>query len=302
MINRAELLEAALDSRPDGIALLGIDGKVVFWNRAAEAVTGYAAIEIMERPIPELLESLLFDSELLGDLPLGTPLPVNRGALVHVRHKLGDILQVIARRAVLRDVLGDRIGTAVVFHPAASLDALPHGEFEQHGASEESRAVFDERLQAEFEDFGRGGPPFGVLWIGVDQGAELRKSHGVAACQAMFDKVRRALAQGLRPTDEMARWGDNEFLVVTHERSAEMLVAHAQMLVGMTRTADFRWWGDRISLSVSIGVAQAERGSGETLPELLERARQAMETSSSTGGNRTAVALHLEHAMNVGEN
>ena len=37
MIDRAELLEAALDSRPDGIVLLGVDSEVVFWNRAAEA-------------------------------------------------------------------------------------------------------------------------------------------------------------------------------------------------------------------------------------------------------------------------
>ena len=28
----------------------------------------------------------------------------------------------------------------------------------------------------------------------------------------------------------------------------EMLAAHAQMLAGLARTADFRWWGDRLSL------------------------------------------------------
>jgi chemotaxis protein MotA len=30
------------------------------------------------------------------------------------------------------------------------------------------------------------------------------------------------------------------------------------VLAGLARTADFRWWGDRVSLTVSIGAAQAD--------------------------------------------
>ena len=56
MIDRAELLEAALDSRPDGIALLGIEGEVMFWNRAAEAITGYSSLDLLSRPVPSFLE------------------------------------------------------------------------------------------------------------------------------------------------------------------------------------------------------------------------------------------------------
>jgi GGDEF domain-containing protein len=62
-----------------------------------------------------------------------------------------------------------------------------------------------------------------------------------------------------------------------------MLAAHAQTLAGLARTADFRWWGDRISLTVSIGAAQAE--PSETLPQLLERAQIAMFKSVHAGGN-----------------
>src|SRR5208337_3185100 len=131
----------------------------------------------------------------------------------------------------------------------------------------------------EFDDFERGGCPLGVLWIGVDQAEELRKTHGAAACNAMLEKVGHAMVQGLRPAEEIGRWGDDEFLIVAHERSADMLAAHAQMLDGLARTANFRWWGDRISITVSIGVAHWRCGSNETLAQLLDRARKAMETS-----------------------
>ncbi len=71
MADRVELLEAALDSRPDGIALLDEDGAVVFWNRAAEAITGYAGVEVLGGAIPDPLEPLLEDAAQQEDLPPG---------------------------------------------------------------------------------------------------------------------------------------------------------------------------------------------------------------------------------------
>jgi GGDEF domain-containing protein len=67
-----------------------------------------------------------------------------------------------------------------------------------------------------------------------------------------------------------------------------LLAVHAQVLAGLARTADFRWWGDRVSLTVSIGAAQAE--SAATLADLLERAKAAMFTSFRAGGNQIAPA------------
>lgn len=290
MTDRNELLEAAFDSVPEGVALVGLEGEVALWNQAAQAITGYTTIEVLARPLPEGLEALLIAETGTGD-EAGSQTPVaTRRAVVRARHKLGHGVPVIARILALRDGLGNRIGAAALFHPAESLDALPHGESSNDPRADDGRADFEERLQMEFDDFTRGGPPLSILWIGVDQSQELRKTHGAGACNAMLEKVRHALLQGLRPAEEMSRWGDGEFLIVAHERSAEMLAAHAQTLAGLARTADFRWWGDRVSLTVSIGAAQAGSDGEETLAQLLGRAQQAMESSSRTGGNRATVA------------
>ena len=50
MADRNELLEAALDSLPDGIALFGSDGTITFWNQAAEAITGYPDTDLLCMP------------------------------------------------------------------------------------------------------------------------------------------------------------------------------------------------------------------------------------------------------------
>ena len=212
-----------------------------------------------------------------------------RGFLVHVQHKLGHEVSAMARLLVLRDGLGTRIGTAVQFHPAECLDALPHGETGEDEGVGASQADLTDRLESLYQDFSAGGVPFGVLWITVDQAHELRKTHGAGACEAMIAKVEHTLAHGLRPGEHLGRWGEDEFLLISHERTSAMLADHAQVLAGLARTSDFRWWGDRVSLTVSIGAAQAECGS--SLANLLERASAAMHASLHGGGNQITRAL-----------
>ena len=277
------LLESALDSMPQGIALLDRDGAVAFWSQPAEAITGYARADLLRQPLRDGL------AELAG-LPLSAGGESGHGLLVQFHHKLGHVLPIIARGHLLHDELGEPIGTALVFHPAEHLDALPHGEGGDDQDLKATQQEFEERLRAEFEDFENGGQPLGVLWIGVDQDAELRKSHGMGAVRSMLDKVQRSLSIGLRPADELARWGEDEFLIVAHERNPEMLAAHGRVLAGLARTTDFRWWGDRVTLTMSLGAAQARRG--ETLAGLLHRAREGMRTAMLEGGNRVTLAHH----------
>src|SRR5208337_4599636 len=259
MTDRVEMLEAALDSLPEGIAVVGLEGELRFWNQASEAITGHAGTDLLGRPVRELLEAIILGGA--GRWTEQTDLEVlpGRGSLVQVRHRLGHDVPVLVRTLVIRDRLGGRIGTAVVFHPAENLDALPHGDCGESAGVVASQTDLEDRLGTEFDDFMRGGLPFGVMWVTVDQAHALRKTHGARACEAMLDKVERTLKLGLRPTEQMGRWGEDEFLVLSHERTGETLAAHAQVLAGLARTTDFRWWGDRVSLTVSIGAAQAEQ-------------------------------------------
>lgn len=289
MAERAELLESVLENLPDGLAVMDLEGRVNCWNQAAQAMTGYSAVEMVGRIAPYGMEPLLYpctDCEPMGldDHPSG------KWSLINARHKLGHMLQVIGLCRVLRDDMGTRIGSAVMFHPAAGLDALPHGDAGDIRAVSTSQQEMDERLQKAMDDFEHGEVPFGVLWISVDQAYDLRKTHGASGCEAMLGKVQYVIEHGMRPADELGRWGQQEFLVIAHERTREMLLAYARTVCGLARTADFRWWGDRVSLTASIGLAQAGDVKGETLAQLLKRAQKGMEASVHAGGNQVTAA------------
>jgi diguanylate cyclase (GGDEF)-like protein/PAS domain S-box-containing protein len=288
MADRSELVEAALDMYPEGLALLDMDERVVFWNRAAEMMTGYGSADILGRRIPDGLEPLTLCRDYEMDPEPRNGPRLGRGSLIHAQHKLGHDVPAIARRVILRDGLGERLGMATVFHPGEHLTALPHGETSDGAEVQQSQIELEDRLSVEFEAFLHEGVPLSVLWVCVDQARELRKTHGSRASETMLENVERALANGLHPGEEVGRWGDDEFLVMSHQGSGEFLAHHGQSLAGMARTADFRWWGDRISLTVSVGCATAEKG--ETLPQLLERAQSAMEASAAAGGNHLTLA------------
>jgi hypothetical protein len=258
MSDRAELLEATLECFPEGVALLGENCQVLFWNQAAQAITGYAGLEVIGRAAPEGLTPLLECNCSTDFCEPGSGHERGRGFLVHGLHKLGHDFSTMTRALTLRDGLGMRIGTAVLFHPAECLDALPHGETGEDDEVGANLEDLKEELESLFEDFAQGGSPFGVLWISVDQAHELRKTHGAGACGAMLGKVEHALRHGLRPAEQLGRWGEDEFLVISHERSAAMLANHA--------------------------------ASTESLADLLKRAKAAMVSSHHAGGNHITAA------------
>jgi diguanylate cyclase (GGDEF)-like protein/PAS domain S-box-containing protein len=293
MADRAELVEAALDVYPEGLALLDEAGRVVFWNRAAEIITGHPNAGIIGRALPQELEPLtscgVFERSEPGDWQRGGYGPLlGRGTLVHAQHKQGHDIPAITRRVVLRDPLGGRIGNAAVFHLSEHASALPHGDTSEGSEVRASQAELRDHLETEYERFVQEGVPLGVLWITVDQAESMRKTHGARACEAMLENMERTLANHLRAGDEVGRWGDEEFLVLSHERGSEVLGNYGQVLAGIARTADFRWWGDRLSLTASIGAAQAE--PREELAEILKRASEAMEASVGRGGNQVTIA------------
>lgn len=286
MADRRDLMEAALENYPEGIALMDADGQVVYWNRTAECISGFPSLDMVGRPLPWAVECLL-EAGHGSDAPDGR-IRAEQGVLMHVQHKQGSDLTALVRTQALRDGLGIRIGSVVAFREAAKCDTLPHGPIASDSDAGAARARVEERVEEVVNGFKRRGVPFGLLWITVDQAGELRKTHGAGACEAMLERMERTLTNRLRPGEEMGRWGDDEFLVISHETTGQLLAARAQMLAGLARTTDYRWWGDRVSLTVSIGAAHAERD--EPLMELLKRAQASLHASMHAGGNQVTLS------------
>lgn len=317
MDDRVAMLVATLDLIEEGIAVLDEQSNVLHWNKAAAVLTGYAAEDVVRRECPEDLFRV--DRQSRGRVvartetgrsgmlaggggatsisstrpsaqrtgPGDDPL-LERPTLVSMRHKLGHRVPGMLRKVALGDSRGLQMGVVLLFYPVEEVDSLPRGESGEGAGVEASQADMEERLDAAHHQWSTSGMPFGLLWITIDQAKLLRKTHGREACEAMLQSVQETLLRQMKPAETIGRWGDNEFLVIVHERSAKLLGEHARRLAGLARTVDFRWWGDRIGLTVSIGASHAT--DADTLQCLLDRARQAMRASQYAGGNHVTEA------------
>ena len=317
MGDRVALLAATLHLMEEGIAVLDEQANVVHWNRAAAALTGYEPEDAICRKCPEGLFRIekqhqggvsgstgadrgdtLSDGAAVSGIfsnqpPMAKREPGSeqfseRPTLVSIHHKLGHSVPGMLRKVTLRDFEGGTMGVALLFYPVEEVDSLPRGETGETAGIEASQEDMEERLDAAHHQWATTGMPLGLLWITVDQARSLRKTHGREACEAMLRSVEQTLLRQMRPSETIGRWGDNEFLVIAHERSAELLTDHARRLAGLARTVDFRWWGDRIGLTLSIGASYAIEA--DTLEALLNRARHAMRNSEYAGGNHVTEA------------
>jgi len=325
MSNRMELLEATLDLMDEGVVILDEQSNVLFWNKAAAALTGHPPEDVVARPCPEDLYRVNEEHRTRAGTSHGrgkrgisvkaadgfgwayaaysdrppvseadvkshndTTEPLHTATLVSMSHKQGHSVPGMLRRVALRNSCGELAGAALLFYPVEEMDNLPHGETGECADIERDQADMEDRLDAAHHQWLTSHMPFGLLWITVDQAQSLRKTHGRDACEAMLRTLEQTLSRQMKPAEVLGRWGSNEFLVLAHERTAELLAERARRLAGLARTADFRWWGDRIGLTVSTGTSQATEG--DTLQAMLQRTRQAMQASEYYGGNHVTEA------------
>ncbi len=314
------LLEATFELMEEGIAVLDPQSNVAHWNNMAAELTGYSAADVVGRKCPEDLFHLNQEHQdqvaasVLArrraraqgirmhagffSRPQADPeksaekqMPA-RPTLVSIRHKLGHSVPGMLHKAALQDADGEDIGEALLFYPVEEIAALPHGESDEGTDIEAGQAEMEDRLAAAYHQWLTSGLAMSVLWILVDQARTLRKTHGHEACEEMMHRVSDTLLRQKRPAEVLGRWGDDEFLIISHERSPEVLLQHAQRLTGLARTVEFLWWGDRVGLTISIGLAHA--AADTKLELLLDRAQDAMRSSEFAGGNRVTEARSTE--------
>ena len=257
--NRMQMLEATLDLIEEGVVVLDEQSKIVYWNRAANRLTGYTAEELMGARCPEDLYCINEQHRnQVGskaglnevELPLGlmgfsgaiagysyrTPLvdaeveseaesvqAKSPSQLVALRHKQGHTVPAMLRRVKLSDANCRPTGAALLFFAVEEVDALPHGESGEGVGLERSQAEMEDRLEAAHHQWLTNQMPLGLLWILVDQAASLRKTHGRDACESMLRVVEQTLMRQMNPAEILGRWGNDEYLVLAHERTPELL-------------------------------------------------------------------------------
>jgi diguanylate cyclase (GGDEF)-like protein len=133
------------------------------------------------------------------------------------------------------------------------------------------------------EEFAASQAPFGVLSIAIDNLDHVRHVDGCQAANQVLYAAAQTLAGGTRPEDLVGRWRADRFAALVACPTAEALRSCAERLRRLVSMASVPWWGDRLSVTVSMGGTMVR--PGDTVDSLLGRAEEAL---------RTATAAHAD--------
>jgi diguanylate cyclase (GGDEF)-like protein len=142
-------------------------------------------------------------------------------------------------------------------------------------------------LEASLREFREDHAPLGVLSLAIDKLDQFRGLYGRRAVEMAEHAAAQTLSKSLGPDDIVGRWREGRFVAVVTSCPATVIERAGLILKRMVSLSAITWWGDRISVTVSVGgtAARAE----DTADSLLARAEEALDKSMREGGDRVAI-------------
>jgi diguanylate cyclase (GGDEF)-like protein len=145
--------------------------------------------------------------------------------------------------------------------------------------------AFKTILKRSIAQASRHGEPLTLLMLDLDGLKQINDRYGHAAGSRMLQAVARALAQCVRASDVLARYGGDEFVVIMSRTDPESARACAERIRSTILNTTLSVRGQCIAPSASIGLASFPDQVCEPAA-VLEKADLALYSSKQSGRNR----------------
>jgi diguanylate cyclase (GGDEF)-like protein/PAS domain S-box-containing protein len=283
----------ALDALGEGVITTDLQGRIVYVNRAAEALIGQAAADANGRTLLEVIDLVEEgDRKALGDpvrqcLTTGGRVHVGRRGMVVSGDGEGE-RSIELSVSPLRDAAGELAGTVIAIRDVTDLRGLTRQMSYQ--ASHDAltglvnRREFERRLQESLEEAHAGGSRHVLCYLDLDRFKAVNDECGHSAGDGMLREVAGLIKDAVRDSDTVARLGGDEFGILLAGCPLEKA---RQIADDVVRTVgEFRFvWKDKIfSIGVSVGLVEISRESG-SLEDLLGAADSACYVAKKQGGH-----------------
>jgi len=148
-----------------------------------------------------------------------------------------------------------------------------------------NRAAFDRRIEEEVQRSNRHGKPLSLLLIDVDRFKDYNDSFGHPAGDEVLKIVAQTIADDRRTSDQVSRYGGEEFAVVLGDTGidgAMLLAERIRRRMEATQTP-------HRAITLSIGAATLTADMKD-VDALIERADKALYEAKARGRNRVVEA------------
>jgi diguanylate cyclase (GGDEF)-like protein/PAS domain S-box-containing protein len=293
-----DIYRTVLENLPIGVYLTDRNRQITFWNATAERLTGYLGQEVIGHFCHDNIlmhcdedQMALCDAAcpLSRSMQAGRPMDSN----IFLLHKEGQRIPVRVHAVPLRDELGAIIGAAEFFEERvlhAAAVRCPH--LKGAVCLDDVTGIPDRQatlsgLEAALKEATATEVPFGLLSVAVDNLDDLRRAYGRQGVEEVLHAVAQTLASGTRPEDLVGNWREDRFAVLLACPTEDGLRICAERLKRLISLAAVPWWGDRLSVTASMGGTMAR--PGDTVESLLGRAEQDLVAAAAGHTNSVLV-------------
>lgn len=144
-----------------------------------------------------------------------------------------------------------------------------------------NRRRFDEVIARELLRAQRYATPLSLVLYDVDHFKRINDAHGHVVGDRVLTQLSELIASRIRSTDELSRWGGEEFAILLPGAEAGQAHGIAENLRGLVSDLPFDEVG---TVTCSFGIAQYD--GQETAEELVARADAAVYRAKVNGRNR----------------
>ncbi len=295
----ANLVRTILENLSEAVCAFDLQRQVTYWNRGAETITGFGASEVVGKKcsagilvhVDERGRSICKSGCLLGRAMQDRR---TSDAELFIRHKHGHRVPVHVRFAPLLDNTRNVVGALQVFREgtagmavAQRIRELEKLSFLDPLTNLANRRYTDLTLRSLCSELSRGGAPFGVILLDIDDLKEINDNHGHDAGDMVLGAVAKTLLVGSRPFDVKGRWGGDEFIAIVSGVDQMGLVQAAERFRALIEATSVPYGELELRTTVSVGATMATPGDDERT--LIRRADEELYQSKARGKNRASI-------------
>ena len=197
-----------------------------------------------------------------------------------------EIDRVILSNAVLKSELA--VSQAVLSEQQHQIDDLRTAVRIDGLTQLANRTYFDEKLNEMIILRKRYGDPFSLMMIDLDNFKNINDSYGHPAGDRVLKGVALKIKASLRGSDFLARFGGDEYALILVKTDVKAATEVAWKLCEEVRASRFILDAATLSMTLSIGVAEA--GGDDNEETLLKRADEALYRAKESGRNGVSIA------------
>ena len=151
-----------------------------------------------------------------------------------------------------------------------------------------NRAAWSERLDHEVNTWHQSGNNLSLAMLDLDHFKRINDGYGHLAGDKVLKIIANVLRKRLRPTDFIARFGGEEFVLLMPDSALTDALAVGEVLRAAIEACPFHFKGEPVTITVSMGVAQFQPGERSDLA--LKRADEALYRAKAAGRNQVQAA------------